>query len=150
MATDDRPGMEDRRKKTPFDYVSVSGGVGGAGVGLLILNMIIGQNDTLKDHSQWIHENSKQSDRVVEMLGDIQKEFELDIRAFEIGHLNLKEGMHDVQLNQAQMGTRIMSLEQMVVEQNGVKRSDLDRAIENRAVELKGWVNSNFNRKKEK
>jgi hypothetical protein len=149
---DSNYGMTDRRRRERIlDGVSASSGIGSVGVGIFILNMLVSQGDTQKDHGRWIHENTRSNERVLEMLQEMNEEFRSDIRRFEDEHVKLQSGLRDLELGGATTGTRLQSLEQIVLNPK-FSRGDWSpkedaEAMKDFEVDIKTWVGDHFEKK---
>ncbi len=136
----------ERRKKGPFEVFQGATGAGGLGVSVLILNMLIQQGDTQKDHTQWIHDNTRTTQKIEQMLQQIQDEFKGDIARFELEHARLKQEMHSLILRQEGTAVRMQGMEGSLQKIDGVSVSTL----RNYDAEIRAWADNRFEPKAKK
>ena len=125
----------DRRKKTLSDYAGSFGGVGSAGIGVLILNLLMHQNSVLDTHSDLIKDNKESQAKVMGLLQDMKSEFTLDINTFKLKHANLEHALKACEDDQREMTDRLAGIERQV------RNTDDWDALERR---LRLWAENTF------
>ena len=143
------PEKRERRRKGPLEWVTGAGTMGSAGIGVVVLNMLMQQSVTLTEHTRWIHENTLTAQKIEQMLQQIHDEFEGDIQRFELEHARLQQETQRLMLNQERTNTRMQGMEGNL-KNTGWWTSAMDRrAMENHDFEIREWADKRFMRKQD-
>lgn len=135
MMIDNQSEHKDRRKKTPFDFMSSVGGAGSAGISSVLLVLVLNQNSTMESNKDLIKDNRHEQGQITTLLKDMRSEFKVDIQEFKLKHVNLESQMSTCDVTQQTLVNRVTTLES--------QRNDPDVESER----LKRWVSENFVRR---
>ena len=130
---------KDRRQRTPYDWVSGLGGPSSAVIGVFLIQMIGGLSDQVDTIRLSNDQNSRAVERVAATLGDMKKEFGLDIQDFQIKHRALKTQLDACERQQLEMMRNMGDIK------------EIERAIEQwQGLEqrLKLWAENTFQKRK--
>ena len=149
---DDDSSPKYTRRKSPLELLSGIGGAGSVGLGVFILNMLVHQTNLLDEHGEFILDNRRATERVGEVLGDMRKEFEIDIQAFKIKHLEIQDRLHDLELIQTSHRNRMEQVERLMndpkARPDAWTRTDDDARMREHVDSMKDWTRLYFEPKK--